>query len=56
MGRMLSDSLIRCEMIGCYSRAVRCEYEASYESPMKTIGVKTNCLVVFDTMFPEEMG
>lgn len=41
---MLSDSLLRCEMIGCYPRAARCVYEASHEGPTKTMGAKINCL------------
>ena len=45
MGRMLSDSLLRCEMIGCYPRAARCVYEASNEGPTKTMGAKINCLM-----------
>ncbi len=56
MGHMLDDSRIRCEMIGYYSRAVRCVYETSHEGQTKTVGAKINCLMSFNTMFADEMG
>lgn len=32
---------------------MRCVYEASHEDPTRTIGDKINCLMIFDTRFPE---